>query len=133
MRILFVGQVCPTDPFSPKRFPAPFLRRVPALARSPQLRDILSRSPVPCGAPPAGVFPFGRSFCFQGAVHRGTTLGLHEKNAIPGILRELHFDEVYTLELAFLQSFCITRHLKLKCLTLKIKNFKFASNLREDF
>ncbi len=29
-------------PFSPKRFPAPFLRRVPALARSPQLRDILS-------------------------------------------------------------------------------------------
>ena len=27
----------------------------------------------------------------------------------------------------------ITRHLKLKCLTLKIKNFKFASNLREDF
>ena len=31
-------------PFSPKRFPAPFLRRVPALARSPQLRDNLSRS-----------------------------------------------------------------------------------------
>ena len=29
--------------------------------------------------------------------------------------------------------YCITRHLKLKCLTLKIKNFKFASNLREDF
>lgn len=27
----------------------------------------------------------------------------------------------------------ITRHLKLKCLTLKIKNFKFASNLRENF
>ena len=34
-------------------------------------------------------------------------LSLHEKNAIPGILRELHFDEVYTLEIAFLQSFCI--------------------------
>ena len=31
-------------PLSPKRLPAPFLRRVPALARSPQLRDILSRS-----------------------------------------------------------------------------------------
>ena len=31
-------------PFSPKRLPAPFLRRVPALARSPQLRDKLSRS-----------------------------------------------------------------------------------------
>ena len=30
-------------------------------------------------------------------------------------------------------SVIITRHLKLKCLTLKIKNFKFASNLREDF
>ena len=27
----------------------------------------------------------------------------------------------------------ITRNLKLKCLTLKSKNFKFASNLREDF
>ena len=27
----------------------------------------------------------------------------------------------------------ITRHLKLKCLTLKIKNFKFASNLGENF
>ena len=57
-------------PFSPKRFPAPFLRRIPALARSPQLRDILSRSPAPCDASPAGVFLFGRSFCFQGAVHR---------------------------------------------------------------
>ena len=31
-------------PFSPKRLPAPFLRRVPALARSPLLRDNLSRS-----------------------------------------------------------------------------------------
>ncbi len=58
------------SPFSPKRLPAPFLRRVPALARSPQLRDILSRSPAPCGASPAGIFLFGRSFCFQGAVHR---------------------------------------------------------------
>ena len=57
-------------PFSPKRLPASFLRRVPALARSPQLRDILSRSPTPCGASPAGVFLFGRSFGFQGAVHR---------------------------------------------------------------
>lgn len=27
----------------------------------------------------------------------------------------------------------ITRHLKLKCLTLKIKNFKFAFNLRKNF
>ena len=34
-----------------------------ALARSSQLRDILSRSPTPCGASPAGVFLFGRSFC----------------------------------------------------------------------
>ena len=25
---------------------------------------------APCGASPAGVFFFGRSFCFQGAVHR---------------------------------------------------------------
>ena len=28
------------------------------------------RSPTPCGASPAWVFLFGRSFCFQGAVHR---------------------------------------------------------------
>ena len=27
----------------------------------------------------------------------------------------------------------IIRHLKLKCLTLKIKNFKFAFNLRKNF
>ena len=33
-------------------------------------KPILSRSPAPCGASPAGVFLFGRSFCFQGAVHR---------------------------------------------------------------
>ncbi len=35
--------------------------------------------------------------------------------------------------LEVLSIFGITRHLKLKCLTLKIKNFKFASNLRENF
>ena len=44
---------------------APFLRRVPALARSPQLRDILSRSPVPCGASPAVVFPFRTVILFS--------------------------------------------------------------------
>ena len=76
-RQVFIGVIshafppfCFLLPFSPKRFPAPFLRRVPALARSPQLRDNLSRSPAPCGASPAGVSFFGRSFCFQGAVHR---------------------------------------------------------------
>ena len=76
-RQVFIGVIshafppfCFPLPFSPKRFPAPFLRRIPALARSPQLRDILSRSPAPCGASPAGVFLFGRSFCFQGAAHR---------------------------------------------------------------
>ena len=76
-RQVFIGVIshafppfCFPLPLSPKRLPAPFLRRVPALARSPQLRDILSRSPAPCGASPAGVFLFGRSFCFQGAVHR---------------------------------------------------------------
>ena len=47
-RQVFIGVIshafppfCFPLPFSPKRFPAPFLRRVPALARSPQLRDIL--------------------------------------------------------------------------------------------
>lgn len=37
------------------------------------------------------------------------------------------------LRFNIIQAVNITRHLKLKCLTLKIKNFKFASNLREDF
>ena len=76
-RQVFIGVIshafplsCFPLPFFPKRLPTPFLRRIPALARSPQLRDILSRSPTPCGASPAWVFLFGRSFCFQGAVHR---------------------------------------------------------------
>ena len=38
-----------------------------------------------------------------------------------------------TLKGGFFSVISITRHLKLKCLTLKIKNFKFASNLRENF
>ena len=41
-------------PFSPKRLPAPFLRRVPALARSPQLRDKLSRSDLWTKCPEVG-------------------------------------------------------------------------------
>ena len=56
-------------PFSPKRLPAPFLRRVPALARSPDFGTFCPEV-ARCGASPAGVFLFGRSFCFQGAAHR---------------------------------------------------------------
>lgn len=56
-------------PFSPKRLPAPFLRRVPALARSPDFGTFCPEV-APCGASPAGVFLFGRSFIFQGAAHR---------------------------------------------------------------
>ena len=41
-------------PLSPKRLPAPFLRRVPALARSPQLRDTLSRSDLWTKCPEVG-------------------------------------------------------------------------------
>ena len=41
-------------PLSPKRLPAPFLRRVPALARSPQLRDKLSRSDLWTKCPEIG-------------------------------------------------------------------------------
>ena len=41
-------------PLSPKRLPAPFLRRVPALARSPQLRDKLSRSDLWAKCPEVG-------------------------------------------------------------------------------
>ena len=56
-------------PFSPKRLPAPFLRRVPALACSPDFGTFCPEV-ARCGASPAGVFLFGRSFCFQGAAHR---------------------------------------------------------------
>ena len=56
-------------PFSPKRLPAPFLRRVPALARSPDFGTFCPEV-ARCSASPAGVFLFGRSFIFQGAVHR---------------------------------------------------------------
>ena len=53
-------------------------RRVPALARSPDFGtfcpEVTSGQSVqklaPCGASPAGVFLFGRSFIFQGAAHR---------------------------------------------------------------
>jgi DNA-binding Xre family transcriptional regulator len=41
-------------------------------------------------------------------------------NAIPGILRELHFDEVYTLEIAFLQSFCIYRSMRRRCVSMAL-------------
>ena len=56
-------------PFSPKRLPAPFLRRVPALARSPDFGTFCPEV-ARCGASPAWVFLFGRSFIFQGAAHR---------------------------------------------------------------
>ena len=56
-------------PLSPKRLPAPFLRRVPALARSPDFGTFCPEV-ARCGASPAGVFLFGRLFIFQGAAHR---------------------------------------------------------------
>ena len=59
----------PPLPFSPKRLPAPFLRRVPVLARSPDFGTFCPEV-ARCGASPAGVFLFGWSFIFQGAVHR---------------------------------------------------------------
>ena len=45
---------CFSLPLSPKRLPAPFLRRVPALARSPQIRDKLSRSDLWTKCPEVG-------------------------------------------------------------------------------
>ena len=44
-------------------------RRVPALARSPDFGTFCPEV-ARCGASPARVFLFGRSFCFQCAVHR---------------------------------------------------------------
>ena len=118
-RQVFIGVIshafppfCFPLPFSPKKFPAPFLRRVHnrgprkacfvgrgaaaervsfrhlAEANDTQLaatrhapRSFGTSCPeatsgqsvqklAPCGASPAGVFLFGRSFGFQGAVHR---------------------------------------------------------------
>ena len=58
-------------PLSPKRLPAPFLRRVPALARSPQLRDKLSRSDLWTKCPEIGFlrcFPC-RGIPFRTVIH----------------------------------------------------------------
>ena len=58
-------------PLSPKRLPAPFLRRVPALARSPQLRDKLSRSDLWTKCPEVGslrCFPC-RGIPFRTVIH----------------------------------------------------------------
>ena len=55
----------------PKRLPAPFLRRVPALARSPQLRDKLSRSDLWTKCPEIGFlrcFPC-RGIPFRTVIH----------------------------------------------------------------
>lgn len=60
-----------------------------------------------CVASPVGHISFGRSFCFQGAVPNVRKSSLSEKNAKPGLLRELHFLKVCTFELAFPQLFCI--------------------------
>ena len=58
-------------PFSPKKLPAPFLRRVPALARSPQIRDKLSRSDLWTKCPEVGslrCFPC-RGIPFRTVIH----------------------------------------------------------------
>ena len=58
-------------PLSPKRLPAPFLRRVPALARSPQIRDKLSRSDLWTKCPEIGslrCFPC-RGIPFRTVIH----------------------------------------------------------------
>ena len=93
-------------PFSPKRLPAPFLRRVQALARSPDFGTSCTEAGslrcFPCrGIPFQPVILFSR--CCPPMNYPKST----QRNAILGILRELHFDEVYTLRIAFLQFFCI--------------------------
>ena len=77
-RQVFIGVIshafppfCFPLPFSPKRLPAPFLRRVPALARSPQLRDKLSRSDLWTKCPEVGslrCFPC-RGIPFRTVIH----------------------------------------------------------------
>ena len=77
-RQVFIGVIshafppfCFPLPFSPKRLPAPFLRRVPALARSPQLRDNLSRSNLWTKCPEVGslrCFPC-RGIPFRTVIH----------------------------------------------------------------
>ena len=77
-RQVFIGVIshafppfCFPLPFSPKRLPAPFLRRVPALARSPQIRDKLSRSDLWTKCPEVGslrCFPC-RGIPFRTVIH----------------------------------------------------------------
>ena len=63
-RQVFIGVI--SHAFPPFCFPLPFSPKgFPALARSPQLRDILSQSPAPCGASPAVVFPFRTVILFS--------------------------------------------------------------------
>ena len=68
----------------------------------PGLRDNLSLSWLLAVLSPPGI-PFRTVILFSRC---GSSMNYHQstrKNAIRGILRELHFDEVYTLEIAFLQ------------------------------
>lgn len=63
-------------PFSPKRLPTPFLRRVPALPRSPDFGTTYPEAgSLRCS--PCRETPFGWSFCFQGVAHRWTKISLH--------------------------------------------------------
>lgn len=65
-------------------------------------------------------------------IRSGDIINIHEMSRLARNTRDLlNLVEEITSKGATIVF--ITRHLKLKCLTLKIKNFKFASNLREDF
>ena len=89
-------------PFSPKVF---ILKAV--FLRLPHFCSVSRHWCALCVASPVGHISFGRSFCFQGAIPNVRESSLSEKNANPGLLRELHFPKVYTFEIAFLQLSCI--------------------------
>ncbi len=90
-------------PFLCCRSPRKVFRRWHAPRTSGQFVPKLTH----CGVSPAGVFLFGRSFYFQGAVPNVRKSGLSEKNTNLGLLRKLHFLKAYTYEIAFLQVSCI--------------------------
>ena len=71
-----------------------------------------------CYAPPDRGIPFRTVILFSRRCPSMNPPKSTRKNAIPGILRELHFDEVCTSEITFLQFFCIMEVCGEACLWL---------------
>lgn len=73
-----------------------------------------------CSASPAGNIPFQMVIQFSRGCWNVCEFGLTEKNAIPGFLKELHFYEIYTFGIAFLQVFCDNGNRRRKCVFMAL-------------